>query len=323
MLVTGASGGIGSACARAFAAEDANVLVHYHRGEKRARALADELAAHGRSGRPDLRGGCRAALRGGTSRAWPDRRLRRRRRSVAEGGRAGLAADARALGGDAAREPHGDLPRVASLPSRDRAERSRLARPRRLDRRRVRRGRARGLRGREVRDHRRPPALAEERDRAHRTARPRERGRAGLDRVSDDARARRRRAGPRSLAHDGAAQGRAARRTSPRRSSSSPPTRSPATSPASSSSSPVAWKDEPSTPTERSAAPRLKVRRFSNNALYSAWHCKGDDSAPRCPQANEKGGVVRRPFSKLRAKADCRQFPAGSRFRYRHGIARP
>jgi 3-oxoacyl-[acyl-carrier protein] reductase len=43
VIVTGASGGIGAACARAFAAEGARVLVHYHRGEERARALADEL----------------------------------------------------------------------------------------------------------------------------------------------------------------------------------------------------------------------------------------------------------------------------------------
>jgi 3-oxoacyl-[acyl-carrier protein] reductase len=43
VVVTGASGGIGSACARAFAAEGARVLVHYHRGEERAQALADEL----------------------------------------------------------------------------------------------------------------------------------------------------------------------------------------------------------------------------------------------------------------------------------------
>jgi 3-oxoacyl-[acyl-carrier protein] reductase len=43
VVVTGASGGIGAACARAFAAEGARVLVHYHRGENRARALASEL----------------------------------------------------------------------------------------------------------------------------------------------------------------------------------------------------------------------------------------------------------------------------------------
>jgi len=43
VLVTGASGGIGAACARAFVEEAARVLVHYHRGEERARTLAEEL----------------------------------------------------------------------------------------------------------------------------------------------------------------------------------------------------------------------------------------------------------------------------------------
>src|SRR5438105_14972629 len=43
VVVTGASGGIGAACARAFAAEGARVVVHCHRGRDRAEALAPAL----------------------------------------------------------------------------------------------------------------------------------------------------------------------------------------------------------------------------------------------------------------------------------------
>jgi 3-oxoacyl-[acyl-carrier protein] reductase len=41
VLVTGASGGIGSACARAFREEGADVVAHYHQGRERAEALGD------------------------------------------------------------------------------------------------------------------------------------------------------------------------------------------------------------------------------------------------------------------------------------------
>jgi 3-oxoacyl-[acyl-carrier protein] reductase len=43
VLVTGASGGIGAACARAFAAEGARVACHYHRGGERGEAVAAEV----------------------------------------------------------------------------------------------------------------------------------------------------------------------------------------------------------------------------------------------------------------------------------------
>ena len=52
VIVTGASGGIGGACARLFAAEGANVLVHYHQGRERASALAAEIGA--RTAQADL-----------------------------------------------------------------------------------------------------------------------------------------------------------------------------------------------------------------------------------------------------------------------------
>jgi 3-oxoacyl-[acyl-carrier protein] reductase len=45
VVVTGASGGIGAACVRAFAAEGARVILHYHSREEQALALARELGA--------------------------------------------------------------------------------------------------------------------------------------------------------------------------------------------------------------------------------------------------------------------------------------
>ena len=43
VLVTGASGGIGSACAREFAREGAEVVVHFHNGRERAADVAAEI----------------------------------------------------------------------------------------------------------------------------------------------------------------------------------------------------------------------------------------------------------------------------------------
>ncbi len=43
VLVTGGSGGIGSACVRLFAAEGAHVAVHYHRGRDRAEAVGGDV----------------------------------------------------------------------------------------------------------------------------------------------------------------------------------------------------------------------------------------------------------------------------------------
>jgi len=47
VVVTGASGGIGAACARAFADEGARVAVHYHTGRERAEAVGGEVLVGG------------------------------------------------------------------------------------------------------------------------------------------------------------------------------------------------------------------------------------------------------------------------------------
>src|SRR5215210_3250332 len=47
VLVTGASGGIGGACAQAFIAEGARVAVHYHHGRERAEKVGGDVLVGG------------------------------------------------------------------------------------------------------------------------------------------------------------------------------------------------------------------------------------------------------------------------------------
>ena len=55
VLITGASGGIGSATARAFAAEGAGLLLHYHKNRDTADSLCRDIGPTARALQADLR----------------------------------------------------------------------------------------------------------------------------------------------------------------------------------------------------------------------------------------------------------------------------
>ena len=153
------------------------MALHYHRGEERARTLAEEL------------GGASVFPADLTAEDEVDR--------LFDAARAALGA-IDVCAAVAGVWPTQDLP-VWELPLerwdiranltatfltaraflREVARTGTARRPRRLDRRPRRRGGPRGLRGREVRRPRRPPPLAQERDRARGAAREGERGSPG------------------------------------------------------------------------------------------------------------------------------------------------
>ena len=250
VLVTGASGGIGAACARAFAAEGSRVVVHYNNGLERAEAVAADCGGNAVLIQADLTreseaerlySEARAALGGldacvAVAGIWPEEDVPLwklpldRWQETARG------------------QPHRHLPDGAGIPAGGGALRSRQPRPRRLDRGALRRGRARGLRLGQVGHRSRASAQPQERDRADRAARTGQRRLPGLDGLADDP-LDHGRAGPRGShhAHHAPSKGRRARGRRRARSSSSPPTSSQATSRARWSSSRAAWRAGSST----------------------------------------------------------------------------
>ena len=150
-------------------------------GSSQARRAASRV-----SGRPDRRGRGRAAVR--------------RARSASTSARPSPACGrARTCPSGGFRSSAGEATLDANLTAtfltargflREVGGPARQSRPRRLDRRHLRRGRPRRLCRGEVGDPGRAAAEPEERDRPHRAARARERGRAGLDGLADDPRGR-------------------------------------------------------------------------------------------------------------------------------------
>ena len=282
VLVTGGAGGIGSACVRAFAAEGARVAVHYNTSRDQAEELAAETGGTplqadltDEAAVEQLFAAAREALGQVDVCAAVGRRLASRRR-------ARLAAAARALARDRRREPDRDLPHRARLPARGRAQRPRQPRPRRLDRRAFRRGGPRRLRRRESGDPGRPAAQPEERDRPDRAARARQRGRARLDLLADDARRARPRARRAADADDGPAQGRRRRGRRPCR--------------------------------RRARLGRALRARHRRARDGGRRHGRTDRSTPE----TWNGARRRRPDS---CRRECRQSAAGSPSRYRHNHA--
>ena len=126
MVVTGASGGIGAACAtrvRGRGRARRRPLSPRRRASTGARDRARRCAR--RPGGPHRRGRGRPPLRRGTRGARLGDVMRCRRRRLSEDDVAGLGARTRALRANTAREPRRDLPHCARIPRRPRPHGSR------------------------------------------------------------------------------------------------------------------------------------------------------------------------------------------------------
>ena len=153
VVVTGASGGIGSAIARQFAAEGARLVLQYRRGRERAEALRRELAgAETLLVRADLtkETDARKLFSAAAKTVRPRRYARRQRRVMGDTGHSVARDVAATMARDTRQRVDLDVSQRAGIFQIGGKAASRQRGARRVDRRCVRRSRPRGLRRGEI-----------------------------------------------------------------------------------------------------------------------------------------------------------------------------